>query len=207
MDAEKFESTGIFAYNHARKIMAGISYILLIVVAASFAMYYFFHLRNSDFAAVKMLERAVVHITSNIGGSTYLGVLYSGLIGGLFFIFMPLEIFFARFAASGHNLAAVILIQISGLIVAYTVNYLIGQKLSFLAKKLISPQNFYKTKGIINRYGSIAVFAFNATPMPSQPLAAILGVFRYNKTRFYVYFIAGQLVKMAAIIAGVRFVF
>ena len=60
-------------------------------------------------------------------------------------------------------------------------------------------KKFYKTKGILNRYGSLAVFSFNALPLPSQLLSVILGVFRYNKTRFYVFFLSGQAVKLAGI--------
>ena len=72
-------------------------------------------------------------------------------------------------------------------------------KLSGISKKLISPKKFYRLKGLTNKYGALTIFFFNALPLPSQLLSVILGVFRYNKTRFYVFFLFGQIVKYAAI--------
>ena len=71
--------------------------------------------------------------------------------------------------------------------------------------KLISPKKFYKLKGLLNKWGSLAVLLFNATPLPSQHLSVILGVFRYNKTRFYVFVFLGQLIKYLYITAGYYF--
>ena len=52
---------------------------------------------------------------------------------------------------------------------------------------------------MLNKYGALTVLVFNATPLPAQALAVILGAFRYNKTRFYVLFLLGQLIKYAGI--------
>ncbi|MBW2982542.1 VTT domain-containing protein, partial [Candidatus Woesearchaeota archaeon] len=134
----------------------------------------------------------------HIWGSTPLGILYTTLIGGLFFVTIPLELLFIKFLKAGHFFLLVISFYLLGLLVSFTINYYIGLKLSGLSKKIISPKKFYKTKGVLNRYGSWAIFAFNVLPLPAQPLAVILGVFRYNKTRFYALFILGQLIKYTA---------
>ena len=59
----------------------------------------------------------------------------------------------------------------------------------------------------MNKYGATVIFGFNALPMPSQPLAAILGVVKYNKTRFYVLFITGQLAKYIVIAISLAYIF
>jgi membrane protein YqaA with SNARE-associated domain len=75
-------------------------------------------------------------------------------------------------------------------------------KLAGVSKKIITSKKFYKIKGLINIYGAGAIFVINALPLPSQPLAAILGVFKYNKTKFYLFFLLGQFVKYGAITLG-----
>ena len=115
---------------------------------------------------------------------------------------LPLEALFITFLIGGQNGLLLILIYVFGFICSYTLNYYIGYKLSEISRKLITPKKFYKIKGIINRYGSGAIFAFNLFPLPSQPLAAILGVFKYNKPRFYTLFILGQVFKYSIITIG-----
>ena len=206
MTKEVFADTRIFTYNRARKIVFGIAWILSIIILASIVASYFTVLKDSEFAVVQAFNSAVGHVSSNISDATVLGIFYSTLIGGLFFIFMPLELFFIKYLKAGHMVITVIAVYLAGLIISYTADYFIGLKFSFLAKKLISPRKFYKIKGLINRYGGIAVFLFNAVPLPSQILSAILGVFKYNKTRFYVFFLLGQVTKIAVITAVVIYI-
>jgi membrane protein YqaA with SNARE-associated domain len=194
-----FNENRIFPYNKGRKIAFGMSLILFIAAIVSLVLVYIFVLRGSQLGFIVAIEKFWAGIARNIAQSTLLGVLYTALIGGLFFVVMPVEILFARFLAAENPFLAVLLIYLSGLAVAYTVNYFIGWRLSGVAKKLIAPRKFYKLKGTLNRYGAIAIYIFNAVPLPSQPLAAILGVFRYNKTRFYVFFLLGQLTKCSLI--------
>ena len=97
-------------------------------------------------------------------------------------------------------------IYLFGLVLSYTINYYLGMRLANLVQKAITPKKFYKIKGIINKYGVGAIFVFNVLPLPSQPLSAILGVFKYNKTKFYVFFVLGQLIKYSAIIIGAHYI-
>lgn len=200
-----FSETRMFNYHRRMKIASGLLLIFGIVVFLSLVLSYV-ALRKSDLAGIVALNRITGHIMSNIIGSTLLGVFYSSLIGGLFFIFMPLELLFTRFLKSGHLLIAVLVLYLSGITVSYTINYFIGSKLSRISKKLISQRRFYSIKGKINRYGAVAIYVFNALPLPSQILAAILGVFKYNKTRFYVFFLLGQITKCIVLTIAVMYV-
>ena len=202
-----FADTRMFSYHRRMKIASGIVWVLAIASLVSLVLSYFLLLRNTDIPGVALAGRIISHIASNVSESTLLGVFYLPLIGGLFFILTPLEYFFGKFLASGHGVVLLFVVYLAGLSLSYSLNYLIGFKLSRLAKKLISPRKFYSTKGYINKYGAAAIFLFNATPLPSQLLAAILGVFKYNRTRFYVFFLLGQIVKLAVITLGIYYVF
>ena len=201
-----FSETRMFNYHRRMKIASGLLWIFGIAVFVSVVASYAIVLRNSDSAGVAMVGAAARHIMANIVDSTLLGVFYTALIGGLFFVFTPLEVFYAKFLGSGHSMLLIFAVYMLGITISYSIDYFLGLKLSRFAKKLISPRKFYSIKGKINKYGSAAVFMFNALPLPSQILTAILGVFKYNKTRFYVFFFLGQIVKLAVITAGVYYV-
>jgi membrane protein YqaA with SNARE-associated domain len=136
-----------------------------------------------------------------------LGAFYTSLFGGLFFVFLPMEAVYIRYLKSGFSPFLIILVYVGGFLFSYTANYYIGLKLNNVSKKIISPKKFYKIKGIINRYGAWAIFGFNVLPLPSQPLSTILGVFRYNKKRFYLFFLLGQLIKYTAITVAYIYIF
>jgi len=200
-----FAETRMFYYRRRLKIVEGILWIFGILLFISLVLAYIFILRKSEAAPILFIRQVTAHISENIVSLSLLGILYTALIGGLFFIIMPMEVFFARFAATDHNFLLVLVIYLAGTMAAYIIDYYIGMKLTTVSKKIISPRKFYKTKGKINKYGPAAIFLFNVLPLPSQVLSAILGVFKYNKTRFLVFVLLGQFVKCTAIGLGVYY--
>jgi len=194
-----FREDRIFRYDRFNKIGFSLSLIVTIAAIITLVITYFF-LRNTDIYIFQLINSVITHFSSQVGGATPLGMLYTTLFGGLFFLSVPLEVLFIKFLNAGHPIIILFLFYFIGLIVSFTANYYIGYKLSSLSKRLISPKKFYKAKGLLNRYGAWAVFGFNALPVPAtQMFIVVLGVFRYNKTRFYVFFLLGQLVKYIAI--------
>jgi membrane protein YqaA with SNARE-associated domain len=131
-----------------------------------------------------------------------LGAFYSTLFGGLFFIPIPIEAIYIGFLKAGQNAILITLAFLLGITVAYWINYHVGFWLSGISKKIIGMKTFYKTKIIFNRYGPLGIFIFNALPLPSQPLCTILGVFNYNRKKFWVYTMSGQVTKYLAMIIG-----
>jgi len=196
-----FTKDNIQTYNLFRKQVIGISTILGIIATIGIILGYYFVLRNSDFILIQVFNTFVTNITFHIKNATALGALYSAFFGGLFFIFLPLEAIFVTFL-KGNNPILMIALYNLGFIFSFTANYYIGMRFSELSKKIISLRKFYKTKGLINKYGGLAVFTFNVLPLPAQSLSAILGVFKYNKTRFYLYFLSGQIIKYTVITIG-----
>jgi len=189
----------IYAYNQRRKLLYFFLTILIITAIIAFGLWYFFALRFSTNPIILTLNAIFSHIIGEIKERSILAVIYTSLIGGLFFITVPTETAYIAFLTKGHNPWLVAPIYISGFVLSYTANYYIGRRIAGFAKKIISPRKFYKIKGYLNRFGGWVIFVFNVLPLPSQALSAILGVFKYNKTRFYVYFITGQIIKYAII--------
>jgi len=200
----EFREDKIFLYERWAKIGFGIGVIFFSALFISLIISYFF-LKDSDIAFFRVMNSFISHIVINISASSVAGIFYTTFFGGLFFITIPIEVFFVKYLSAGYAFYNVIFIYFIGIAVSYTIDYLIGLKLSRLSKKLISPKKFYKLKGLLNKWGSLAVLLFNATPLPSQHLSVILGVFRYNKTRFYVFVFLGQLIKYSYITAGYYF--
>ena len=141
------------------------------------------------------------HVVTNIFGLTLLGMFYVAFFGGLFFITLPIEIIFLN-ALNTYNPALVFLATIFGLLISYSLDYLIGHRLSGLSKKLISVKQFYKIKTQINKRGALAVFILNFIGFGSQQATLILGVFKYNKLRLLLIAASAQLLKYILLVAG-----
>ncbi len=197
-----FTKQKIFVYNQGKKRKFAFYSFFVLTLIVLLIVFYFAFLKNTDFFLINLLNELLGHIKFHLFHKTLLGVFYASVFGGLFFLPTPLEIIFLGFLKSGISPGLLIFIYLIGLLISYTANYFIGRAFTETSKKLISYRRFYKIKGFINKFGALGIFIFNVLPLPSQPLAAILGVFKYNKTRFYVYTILGQSIKYFAIILG-----
>lgn len=201
-----FDKNNIFSYNLNRKIKNFFYFLLTLIILLVFILYYIFFLQHSDNFIINFINSIFSNIYNNIINLTPLGAFYASFFGGLFFIISPMEIFFILFL-DNFNPYILLIIYMIGIICSYTINYYIGMNLSEISKKIINIKRFYKFKSIINRYGVLAILFFNLLPLPSQPLAAVLGVFRYSKARFYIFFILGQFLKYSFIILGYFYIY
>lgn len=182
-----------------KKKIGGLLTIGLFILLALLIVSYILFLENMLQGTI--LANAVRHVTGQIAGFSLLGSFYTALFGGLFFIFVPMEAYFLKAIFSSHP-AAVYSVFITGMLFSYTLDYIIGMKMSKFSKRLISAKKFYSTKTYINRYGRLAVFIAHAVPfLPSQQVTFILGVFRYNPMKFLMLALPAQLIKYSALIA------
>jgi len=190
----------IVELNVRRKKLEGIATIAIIVFIALVIISYLIFLRKLSIFQDSVLTDIVGHVKIQITAFSTLGSLYIALFGGLFFIFVPMEAYFIK-ALSNSNPILLYILFIFGILISYSVDYLIGMKMSKLSKKLVSPKKFYKIKSFLNRYGKIAIFGANALPMmPSQQVTFILGVFRYNHMRLLILTMSGQMLKYLVLI-------
>lgn len=196
---KEFVPNTIFSYNLAKKRLFLFIGAIIILTIIGLIVFYVTALRDSDLIVIQIINSSITHLINHVKNGTLLGSFYASLVGGLFFVFMPMEVAFINFLKSESNPVFLIILYNLGFVVSFTINYYIGMKLAGLSKKIITPKKFYKIKSIINKYGALAIFVFNVLPFPAQPLSAILGVFKYNKARFYFFFILGQTIKYTII--------
>ena len=196
---KKFKEDKIFLYNihKLENIFIFLFYLILFFTIFILINYYFETLEYFENFFYFLYEFIFAEIYTN---KTLLGSFFTTLFGGLFFLPIPFELLLYNFIF--HNFFLLIFFSILGLTISFTINYYIGQNLSEFTKKIITIKKFYKMKNLINRYGAILIFFFNVVPIifPSQPLSAILGVFKYNKTKFYIVIISSQIIKYSILI-------
>ena len=196
----------IFIYDGRKKKVSFFLFMSGFFLFFLFIFWYIFSLKNSNNFIVVFLNSIISNVYNNINLGNLIGVFYSSLIGGLFFIIIPTEAVFVSFLVKKNNPFIIIPLYIFGFVISYSINYVIGKKIANISKKIITPKKFYKIKTQLNKYGGLLIFLFNLLPFPSQALSTILGVFKYNKMRFYFFFILGQIIKYS-IISFVFFLF
>ena len=178
-------------YNKTNKRFQGLVLIGLVFIVAV----YFGFLRDLGLFKDTFVADIFGHFISEIKDFSFLGFFYIYFFGGLILLFIPAEPYY--FAAVGmgkfhlHYFFAIF----AGIILSYSVNYLIGLRFSKLSALIVSPKNFYKTKTYINKWSFLAIFFSNLFSFGSQQVSFVLGVFKYNKLRLLVLTVAGQGLK------------
>ncbi|MCA9477583.1 MAG: VTT domain-containing protein [Nanoarchaeota archaeon] len=201
-----FSPDVMFDYNLKEKRRFAYTTFAVLGLILIIAILYILVLQNTDIALITAIKKGILHIINNIKDKTLLGVFYASSIGGLFFVTISLEAVFLTFLKAGFPPAVLVGMYLFGLTISYTINYYLGMRLASLSQKAITPQKFYKIKGVLNKYGVMAIFFFNVLPLPSQPLSAILGVFKYNKAKFYAFFLLGQTIKYSVMVLAAHFI-
>ena len=192
-------TTRIFAYDERGKWYRGLLFsISIALLAIGAGTLYFFWSSVVQDSWFGVLINAVV---KEMWSGSYLGLFLVGLFGGLFFLSLPIEPLF--YMSLGENNPFIALVSICvGLLISYSIDYLMGSNLAGISKKLISVKQFYKVKTYVNRRGKMAIFVFHLMGFLSQPVTFIVGVFRYNPKRLFILASAGQIIKFLAIIGA-----
>ncbi len=125
---------------------------------------------------------------------------FTGLLGGLFFVLVPLEVVFYSSIVKGSSPILSLFMMVSGFTMAQVINYFIGLKFSPLIINFVSKKKVYETRRFINKYGSYGVFLSNLSPVPAEILTFALGITRYNVYRLFTFQILGSTIKYAAIL-------
>jgi len=128
------------------------------------------------------------------------GLFFIGFGGALFFLPYSEEIFFILGLNNGNNPWISLFFIFAGVFPAHAINYWVGTRFSFAAMQFMSTKKIYKTKRMVNRWGPYAIFFCNLTPLPAPILSFSLGIAKYNTTRFWVFLVAGIVVKYMIII-------
>ena len=125
---------------------------------------------------------------------------FASLIGGLFFILLPIEAIFFSSIKIGGNFFISTFMVVAGFTVAQAINYYIGYKFNPVVMNFISKKKVYKTRRAINKYGGYGVFFLNLSPLPAELLTFALGIARYNVYRLFFLQILGAALKYVIIV-------
>lgn len=192
------------ASNHQRlKILFTTVVILLFLTGMGVTSYYYL---KDDFASSASFQNFKAFVKNNIANFTPLGLFYLGFTGGLFFIPLPIEAFFATSLSKGHPPLLAFVFILAGILPSQAIDYLVGVRFSSVILHLVSKKNVYKARRYVNKYGAAAILVFNMLPLPSPVLTFALGIAKYNPWRLALYLLIGTLIKFSAILWFFSFV-
>jgi len=192
----ELEKTAFFEYNIKKKRIEGGIKLLLIGLFILVILTHFF-----NFFPNSIINIIFDFLKQQFSGKSLLSPFFIGLIGGLFFISVPIEVLFISLIYSlDLNPWVIAAFLFIGLSISYPIDYFIGKLFSKYATKLVSPKQFYKIKAKLNRYGKGVIFLFNVLPLPSQILTFICGVFKYNKIRYFTIWLIAWTIKLSIIV-------
>jgi len=195
----------IYENSNAYKIRVFVFSLLVVVAAAAiflaFRDYLWLAIKNNTLVN-SMINLIKLKSTALSPAELFL----AGLIGGLFFILMPLEVMFYSSVKGGSSPVLSAFMMITGFTLSQAINYYIGYKFSPLIMNFVSKKKVYETRRFINKYGGYGVFLSNVSPLPAEILTFALGIAKYNVYRLYSLQILGTAIKYAAI-AAIAFYF
>ena len=148
---------------------------------------------NSIFNSLESLTRF------ELSELTPTNIFYTGLLGGLFFIFLPTEVLFYGSIAKGSSPVLAVFLIISGLLLAQVINYYVDSKLNPIFMHLVSKKKVYEIRRFINKYGGYGVFLANISPLPSEILTFALGITKYNVYRLFILTFIATVIKYIVI--------
>lgn len=183
---------------HKKKVVLINIVLLVVLVGAVIAFATTFKDYTSDIPLYNFIKESII---TEAASFTPAGLFYIGFTGGLFFLPVPQEIFFYLALMHCSSLILSFFLINAGYLLAQSINYFIGRRLSGVAIHLLSKKRVYKARRYVNKRGALAVFLFNALPLPAPLLTFALGITKYNIYRLYFFTALGTTVKFVAIAA------
>jgi len=193
-----FQKDNIFEYNETSKRMNSVllfsSFFLILIIGLGI-LFLKMDFQKANFPLYIYIDYLVTEIQSK----SFLGLFITSFFGGLFFLFFPLEIYFFSILTINSTFSSFFFPYVLGVIFAQLTNYWLGLRLNRLSKLLIPPKNFYKMKGLLNKWGIWVILLMNMMPLPSPVFSTVLGAFKYNFKKFSVFAILGILILYSSI--------
>jgi membrane protein YqaA with SNARE-associated domain len=188
-----FQKDNIFEYNETSKRMNSVllfsSFFPILIIGLGI-LFLKMDFQKANFPLYIYIDYLITEIQSK----SFLGLFLTSFLGGLFFFFFPLEIYFFSILTINSTFSSILLPYVLGVICAQFMNYWLGLRLNRLCIIFIPPKNFYKMKGLLNKWGIWMILLMNMMPLPSPVFSTVLGAFKYNFKKFSVFAILGILI-------------
>jgi len=135
-------SSDFIEYNKANKRFQGFVLISIIALIAISVGVYFGFLRDLGLFQDTFVADILNHIIFEIKNFTFLGFFYIFFFGGLILLFIPAEPYYFAAVGTGKFHYHYFIAIFAGIILSYSVNYLIGWRFSNLSALMVSPKKF-----------------------------------------------------------------
>ncbi len=164
--------------------------------------------RRSDIIQVALTALLVITAITiaslTIGRDIYYGSAEGGLLsfaivnfsGYLFFLFMPVELAFIYYLGKDINIFLLYVVAAGTALISQAIDYLIGHLFSTkIIDRLIGRSRYEKAEDRLRRYGNIAIFLFNVTPLSSPVISLAAGMLNLKKKDAFALTFAGLIIK------------
>ena len=182
--------------------LAGVFFWVLVQM-----LYYFYGFSLLDwFKGIPYISTAFAHIYSEIKLKSVLGVFYSFGIYSLFFLPLPLEIFYINFLQQGMWIVAIFPLTLLGIIAGQIVNYSLGRFFGFLFLYFIKKKTRRKIKEKLDKYSAYAVLIAHVLPFPFQIFNLVAGAMKFKFAKWLTFMTLGLAIRFV-IVSGLYLVF
>jgi len=147
---------------------------------------------------------AIAIASMTIGRDIYYGSNSEGLLsfaivnfsGYLFFLIMPVELAFIYYLTGDINVWALNAVAVGTALLSQTIDYIVGFVFSTrIIDRFIGRRRYEKAEAKIRRYGNIAIFLFNVTPLSSPVISLAAGMLKHRVKDAIAYTVAGLVIK------------
>lgn len=116
--------------------------------------------------------------------------------GYLFFLVMPVELAFIYYLHVGMNVYWLYTLAITTALASQLIDYYVGRSFSTrIIDKLIGRSRYEKAENEIRKYGNIAIFLFNLSPLSSPVILLAAGMLKHRLREAILYSLAGLVLK------------
>ena len=142
------------------------------------------------------------HSVAQIEGRTLLGLFYANFFGGLFFVFLPIEVIYVYYTLLDHSDLLIFIVSMISIMIAMILNYAAGRLLGSTVLKFIMKKKFEWLENLNNKYGAWIIVIGNAIIFPSQLYALIVGATKYPFKKYLAYTALGRTIKYVLLVIG-----
>lgn len=151
---------------------------------------------------------AVVLVSSTVGRAIYadrapgLGSFVTVHFAGyLFFLLMPVEALVPYYQTEGYPGGVLVLLAVLTALAAQAIDYGIGHVVGTgILEDLLGRKRYAKFSGLIARWGSWAILAFNLFPLSSPNMLLVAGMSRFGAGRALAWSAVGLIAKYITIV-------
>lgn len=145
------------------------------------------------------------HLNHQIENKTYLGLIYGGILAGIFFLMIPIELFFFLYINLDKNPFLVTVVTIFSFMVGLFISYFMGYVLGKAILNVILTDKYDRFSDIIEKYGALFLFVAILFFLPVPLIVFVMGAMHYSSRKLYYILFFGLAIKFSLLYFGMLF--